>query len=134
MLIIPIFKSEYILNFLQLIPLFLLLVKKFKCQADILYALTYRKILRIVFILVFLVCDYFIFDNFCACIFLGLDLLLWRLQFFGNNPQYYWLSNNTSYGVDIMDGPWFVRYIYALEYATGTLSKLASGPYGKNPI
>ena len=134
MLIIPIFKSEYILNFLQLIPSFLLLVKKFKCQADIVYALTYRKILRIVFILVFLVCDYFIFDNFCACIFLGLDLLLWRLQFFGNNPQYYWLSNNTSYGVDIMDGPWLVRYIYALEYATGTLSKLASGPYGKNPI
>jgi hypothetical protein len=111
--VIPIFKSNYILNFLQLVAIVLLFVKKFKCQAEIAQSLTYHKVLRIAFILGILVCDYMLLGNFGACIFLGMDLLLWRLQFFGNNPQYYWLSNNTSYSVDLMSGPWIAQYVYA---------------------
>lgn len=72
--------------------------------------------------------------NFGACIFLGIDLLLWRIQFFGNNPQYYWLSNDSSYSVDLMNGPAIAQYVYAQSFSTGTLSTLAPGPFGKNPI
>lgn len=79
-------------------------------------------------------CDVMLLGNFGACVFLGLDLLLWRLQFFGNDPQYYWLSNDSSYSVDLMDGPWIQQYVFAQSYSTGTLSTLAPGPFGKNPI
>jgi hypothetical protein len=96
--------------------------------------LEYRRNARIIFTLGMLGCDVMLLGNFGACIFLGIDLLLWRLQFFGNNPQYYWLSNNSSYSVDIMSGPWIVQYIFAQSFSTGTLSTLAPGPFGKNPI
>lgn len=79
-------------------------------------------------------CDVMLLGNFGACIFLGIDLLLWRIQFFGNNPQYYWLSNDSSYSVDLMNGPAVAQYIFAQSFSTGTLSTLAPGPFGKNPI
>lgn len=134
LLIIPLFKNDYLLNFLQLISIILLFVKKFKCQAEIVMFLEYKRNGRVVFILTMLGCDVMLLGNFGACIFLGLDLLLWRLQFFDNNPQYFWLSNNSSYSVDLMGGSWLAQYVYAQSFSTGTLSTLAPGPFGKNPI
>lgn len=96
--------------------------------------LVYRRTARNIFTLGMLGCDVLLMGNFGACIYLGLDLLLWRLQFYGNNPQYYWMSNNSIYSVDIMQGPWIVQYVYAQSYSSGTLSTLSPGPTGKNPI
>lgn len=90
--------------------------------------------MRIIFTLGMLGCDVLLLGNFGACIFLGIDLLLWRVQFFGDNTQYYWLSNDSSYSVDLMSGPYIQQYIYAQSFSTGTLSTLAPGPFGKNPI
>jgi hypothetical protein len=69
-----------------------------------------------------------------ACIFAGTDLALWYSQYYGSNTAYYWLSNNTSYTINLMDGPWYFQYIYAQSFSTGTLSTLAPGPFAKNPI
>lgn len=130
----PFFHRAYAFNFLQLIPLVLLFVKKFKCQTEIIRVLESQYISRIVFILGMLGCDVMLLGNFGACLFLGIDILLWRLQFFESNPIYFWLSNNTSYSIDLMDGPRIAQYVYAQSYSTGTLSTLAPGPFGKNPI
>jgi hypothetical protein len=74
--------------------------------------------------------------HFGACIYLGVDLLLWKKQYYGNNPDYYWLSNNNIYSVNLISdtSSRLLQYIYAQSYATGTLSTLAPGPFGKNPI
>lgn len=84
--------------------------------------------------LIMLGCDVMMISNFGACIFLGLDLVLWRLQYYGNNTQYYWLSNDSSYSVDLIGGSWIAQYVFAQSFASGTLSTLAPGPFGKNPI
>jgi len=78
--------------------------------------------------------DVMMIAHFGACIFVGVDLLLWRLQYYGNDPQYYWLSNNSMYPLNLMDGDWVTQYIYAQSFSTGTLSTIAPGPFGKNPI
>ena len=79
-------------------------------------------------------CDVLLIGHFGACIFVGIDLLLWRMQYYGNNPQYYWLSNNSMYTPDLIDGPWVLQYVYAQSFSTGTLSTIAPGPFGRNPI
>ena len=33
-----------------------------------------------------------------------------------------------------MQGDWLLQYIYAQSFSTGTLSTIAPGPFGKNPI
>ncbi len=72
--------------------------------------------------------------NFGACIFVGIDLLLWRIQYYGNNCAYYWLCNDSEYSENLIDGPWGLQYTYAQSFSSGTLSTLAPGPFGKNPI
>lgn len=131
---VPIFKNYQALNYLQLIPTVLLYVKKFKCQREIVDMLQYNKRLRIFFILLMLAIDLLMVGHFGACLFVGMDLLLWRLQYYGNDPQFYWLSSNSMYPVDLMNGPWYVQYIYAQSFSTGTLSTIAPGPFAKNPI
>ena len=79
-------------------------------------------------------CDIMLIGNFGACIFLGMDLLLWDLQYYGDNGQYYWLINDSSYSVNLIDGPRGQQYVFAQSFSTGTLSTLAPGPFGKNPI
>lgn len=96
--------------------------------------LQYHKKFRIFFILFMLGCDVLLIGHFGACIFVGIDLLLWRLQYYGNDPQYYWLSNNSMYEPSLIDGPWVLQYIYAQSFSTGTLSTIAPGPFGKNAI
>lgn len=96
--------------------------------------LQYQKYTRITFIIFMLMCDVLLIGNFGACIFLGLDLLLWRTQYYGNNPQYYWLSNDSAYSTNLIDGPYVLQYVFAQSFSTGTLSTLAPGPFGKNPI
>ena len=84
--------------------------------------------------LVILFIDVLMIGNYGACIFVGMDLLLWRIQYYGNDTSLYWLSNNTSYPNNLMDqGPWYYQYIYGQEFSTGTLSTLAPGPFAKNP-
>lgn len=96
--------------------------------------LQYHKKSRIFFILFMLGCDVMLIGHFGACIFVGIDLFLWRTQYYGNQPQYYWLSNNSMYEPSLIDGPWILQYIYAQSFSTGTLSTIAPGPFGKNPI
>lgn len=96
--------------------------------------LQYRRKFRTFFILFMLACDVMLIGHFGACIFVGLDLLLWRTQYYGNDPRYYWLSRNTMYSVDLIDGPWVLQYVYAQSFSTGTLSTIAPGPFGMNPI
>lgn len=69
--------------------------------------------MRFIFIFGLLGCDLFLIGNFGACIFLGLDLYLWKISFYGNQLQYYWLSNNADYSVNLIGGPWYIQYIYA---------------------
>ena len=78
--------------------------------------------------------DVLLIGNFGACIFVGMDLYLWRIQYYGDQSQYYWLSNDSSYAIPLMDGPWILQYVMAQSFSTGTLSTLAPGPFGKNPI
>lgn len=127
-------ENNQILNFVQLIPVVLLFFKKLRLQKEIARSLQYRTNARYTFTLIMLGCDVMMVSNFGACIFLGLDLLLWRLQYYGDNSQYYWLSNNSSYSVDLIGGPWIVQYVFAQSFSSGTLSTLAPGPFGKNPI
>lgn len=96
--------------------------------------LQYQKKVRIFFILTMLGLDVLLIGHFGACIFVGIDLLLWRTQYYGNDPQYYWLSNNSMYTIDLITGPWVLQYVYAQSFSTGTLSTIAPGPFGKNPI
>lgn len=81
-----------------------------------------------------LAADVLMIGHFGACIFVGIDLLLWREQYYGDNPSYYWLSNNDMYSINLMDGPWIAQYVYAQSFSTGTLSTIAPGPFPKNPI
>ena len=90
--------------------------------------------MRILFMLVILFIDIFMIGHYGACFFVGIDLLLWNEKYFGSNTAYYWLSNNSSYSVDLMNGLWYLQYIYAQSFSTGTLSTLAPGPFAKNPI
>lgn len=81
-----------------------------------------------------LICDVLMIGNIGACLFVGMDLLLWQLQYYGSNPAYYWLSNDAAYDVNLIDGPWILQYVFAQSFSTGTLSTLAPGPFPKNPI
>lgn len=112
----------------------LLYLKKFKCQDEITNALKYNRSMRNFFILAMLGCDIMLIGSFGACIFVGLDLLLLYTNYYGNNPQYYWLSNDTSYPVNLVGGDWVTQYIFAQSFSSGTLSTLAPGPFAKNPI
>jgi hypothetical protein len=136
LLLVILSKSNWYFNFLQLIPAVLLYIKKFKSQDEVQDILLYSKDLRVFFILFMLGCDVMMIGNFGACIFLGIDLLLWRYMYYGNNPQYYWLSNNSMYSEDLLGDPvnWMVQYVYSQSFSTGTLSTLAPGPFAKNPI
>ena len=71
--------------------------------------LQYQKKVRIFFILTMLGLDVLLIGHFGACIFVGIDLLLWRTQYYGNDPQYYWLSNNSMYTIDLIAGPWVLH-------------------------
>ena len=133
-LLIPFIHSDYFLNYLQLVPAVLLYIKKAKNEREILGMLQYHRTFRNVIELSILGCDVMLIGNYAACIFVGLDLLLWRLQYYGNNSQYYWLSNDSAYSEDLIGGPWILQYVFAQSFATGTLSTLAPGPFGKNPI
>ena len=84
--------------------------------------------------LVILFIDVLMIGNYGACLFVGMDILLYNAQYYGSNTAYYWLSNNTSYPISLINGPWYYQYIYAQEFSTGTLSTLAPGPFAKNPI
>lgn len=112
----------------------LLYIKKAKNQREILDILQYNRTFRNFIELTLLGCDVMLMGHYGACIFVGLDLLLWRLKYYGGESAYYWLSNDSSYSVDLMDGPWILQYVFAQSFSTGTLSTLAPGPFGKNPI
>lgn len=74
--------------------------------------------------------------NYGACIFIGMDVLLYDISYYGtgeDNP-WYWLTNNSSYPYSLIYGPWYYEYIYGQQFAMGTLSTLAPGPFGKNPF
>lgn len=73
----------------------------------------YRRALRTGFILTVLFLDVLMIGNYGACLFVGMDLLLQRISFYGDDPTYYWLSNNTAYPVNLIGGLWFVQYVYA---------------------
>jgi len=104
---IPLFYNDYHVNFLQFIPGVLLWIKKFKYQAEITDYLQYQLTIRLIFMLVILFSDVLMIGNYGACIFIGLDILLYNHQFYGSNDAYYWLTNNTSYPFSLISGPWY---------------------------
>jgi hypothetical protein len=110
--LIPLIHQDYALNFLQLIPGALIWVKKFKYQNEIIAFLQYQAGLRAAFMLFILFIDVLMIGNYGACIFIGMDILLYNQQYYGNNEAYYWLSNNTSYPFSLINGPWYYQYIY----------------------
>jgi hypothetical protein len=97
---------------MQLISGALIWVKKFKYQAQIVSYLQYSTGLRAGFILFILFIDVLMIGNYGACIFIGMDLLLYKFSYYGDNTAYYWLTNNTSYPNSLIDGPWYFQYIY----------------------
>lgn len=131
---IPLYADIYGLNFVQLIAAGIIWIKKFKYQAQIISFMEYYPTLRIFFMLVILFIDVLMIGNYGACLFVGMDILLYNAQYYGSNTAYYWLTNNTSYPLSLINGPWYYQYIYAQEFATGTLSTLAPGPFAKNPL
>lgn len=132
--IIPLITQTFAIDFVQLISGGLIWVKKFKYQHQIINYLQYQPVARIAFTLVVLFSDVLMIGNYGACIFIGMDLILYNNQYYGSNQAYYWLSNNTSYPLNLLTGPWYYQYIYGQEFSTGTLSTLAPGPFAKNPI
>ncbi len=95
--IVPLIHQDYGLNYMQLIPGALIWIKKFKYQAEIINYLQYQAAARAGFMLFILFIDVLMIGNYGACIFVGMDMLLYRIQYYGLNSAYYWLSNNTSY-------------------------------------
>jgi hypothetical protein len=132
--LVPLFYISFGLNFLQLVSGGLLWVKKFRYQYLVINYLQYSPTTRVVFMLVVLFSDVLMIGNYGACIFIGIDLLLYNISFYGTSSAYYWLANNTSYPISLITGPWYYQYIYGQEFSTGTLSTLAPGPFAKNPI
>lgn len=86
------------------------------------------------FSLVILIIDATLVSHYIASIFLRIDTELWNAQYYGNNTNLYWLSNNADYPLSLIGGVWYQQYIYAQDYSTGTLSTLAPGPFAKNPL
>ena len=78
--------------------------------------------------------DVLLLGHFGACLYIGMDIAMWNSQYYGSNTNYYWLSNNNNYAVNLMNGDWYDQYVYAQSFSTGTLSTLAPGPFAKNPI
>ncbi len=111
---VPLFYIAFGLNFLQLVPAVLLWVKKFRYQAEVVTWLQYSPNARIVFMLVVLFSDVLMMGNYGACIFIGIDILLYNASYYGSNTAYYWLTNNTSYPLSLINGPWYFQYIYGL--------------------
>lgn len=109
--IVPLFHQDYELNFLQLIPGALIWKKKFKYQHEI---ISYQVGLRIVFMLFVLFADILMVGNYGACVFVGIDIVLYNKQYYGNNDAYYWLTNNSSFPFNLINGPWYYQYIYGL--------------------
>ncbi len=111
--LIPTAHDDFYLNFLQFIPAGLIWIKKFKYQSQVTNFLQYQPTARIIFTLVVLFSDVLMMGNYGACIFIAMDLLLYNAQYYGSNTAYYWMTNNTSYPISIITGPWYFQYIYA---------------------
>ena len=62
-----------------------------------------------------------------------MDLAFYNSQYYGSNTAYYWLTNTATYSGTLIGGPWYYIYIYGVQFATGTLSTMAPGPFAKNP-
>ena len=103
-------------------------------EEEILRGLELQQNITLAFSLIVLVTDAGLVSHYIASIFLRLDVVLWNQQHYGDNSNLYWLSNNADYALSLIGGPWYLQYIYAQDYSTGTLSTLAPGPFPKNPI
>ena len=80
---IPLIHESFALNFLQLIPLTLIWVKKSKCQEEVEYILQYKKGVRSALVVLLLLGDALLFGNYGACVFIGIDVLLANAQYYG---------------------------------------------------
>lgn len=130
--VLPLFTSSA-WNLIQL--LFLLKYrKKQSYQIEIKRGLEKYPNVSIAFSLLFLFMDALLISHYIGSIFLRIDIGLWNTQFYGDNTSLYWLSNNADFSDNLMGGAWYLQYIYAQEYSTGTLSTLAPGPFPKNPL
>ena len=110
--IVPFFYIALGLNFLQLVPAGLLWIKKFRCQAEVITYLQYSPNARVMLMLVALFSDVLMIGNYGACVFIGIDISLYNANYYGSNTAYYWLTNNTSYPLSLINGPWYYQYIY----------------------
>ena len=72
-------------------------VKKSKYQGHIESILQFNANLRAFFLALMLFADVLLVGNYGACLFIGIDLLLYRLQYYGAEGSFYWLTDNTLY-------------------------------------
>ena len=110
--VVPLIHIGFALNFLQIISAVLLWTKKFRYQAQVITYLQYSPTARIVFMLVVLFSDVLMIGNYGACVFIGIDVILYNASYYGSYSAYYWLTNNTSYPLSLITGPWYYQYIY----------------------
>jgi hypothetical protein len=122
-------------NLLQLIPMLLLWVKQIKYGDEIEKKLQYRSTLQTLFLMVRLFANALMISNYAACLFLAMDLKLYNESYYGQGTSspYYWLTNNVDYSLSLIDGPWWVAYIWSQSFAAGTISTMAPGPFPRNP-
>ena len=106
---IPLFHEDFGLNFMQLVPAALIWIKKFKYQREGETTLQYKSTIRSLFTLTILSADVIMIANYGACIFIGMDALLYDKSYYGTgeNSPWYWLTDNTSYPYSLIYGPWY---------------------------
>lgn len=76
-IILPRVQSNSNINWILLVPIIILWIKKFKYVKEIINILQYQRSIRIFFTLATLFIDVLLQGHYGACIFLKIDLVLW---------------------------------------------------------
>lgn len=125
--------EDSVWNFFQIV--FLVKYLKIKDYEDqILQALEKYPRFCLFYSLLTLLINACLVSHYLSSIFIRMDLELWNIKYYGDDPRFYWLSNNSVYPLDEIDGSWFIQYIYGQNFALGTLSTMAPGPFPRNQI
>lgn len=74
-----------------------------------------------------------IVTHYVAVLYILMDRTLKARNAYSDSSMY-WMSDNNTYDTDISPQPWYIQYLYAQFFSTGTLSLIAPGPSPKNPV
>ena len=115
------------------VPLFLTWIKKYQIQHEFIHSIQYYKKLRILAKIFLLSCDLLLIGHYGACLFLKIDELLQANNVYANQ-ELYWYNINDPSDFTEYNGHWYLYYLFAQSFSTGTLSTICPGPFAKNPI